>query len=73
MLEDSTKAMTIVDLVANPDFSKPESKTKQEINIDFTSSVYWLKLEINNRHDKVRTAVLEVKIPTINKIILFTG
>jgi signal transduction histidine kinase len=70
LLEDSSKKLTIRDVLAQQFLFKPNAKPF--INPGFTNSYYWVRFQLTNPDSVRKELILEVENPHINKLQLFT-
>lgn len=70
LLEDSSKRLTIQNVLAQQSLFKPNAKPF--INPGFTNSYYWVRFQLSNPDSVRKELILEVENPHINKLQLFT-
>jgi signal transduction histidine kinase len=70
LLEDTSKSLTIGDILTQKPTFKPN--TQPSINLGFTNSYYWVRFKLSNPDSVERELMLEVENPHINKLQLFT-
>jgi len=71
ILEDKTGNMTIDDITSSEIQSQFTLSEQEEPGFGFTSSVYWVKLTVNNPRDQLVNWYLEIGYPLLDYIDLY--
>lgn len=71
ILEDKTGDLTINDITSPKILAQFFTSNEEEPNFGFTSSVYWVKLTINNTQNKTINWFLEIGYPLLDYIELY--
>jgi signal transduction histidine kinase len=71
ILEDETGTLTINDITSAKQTDKFLPSEEEEPGFGFTSSVYWVKLTVNNPRDQLVNWYLEIGYPLLDYIDLY--
>ena len=70
-LQEHGEALTIEDLIEDKDTLNWQKNEKEDINFGFSTTAYWLKINMNNRYAIVREWVLEISYPSLDQVDVY--